>query len=425
MKEKTFALKGNIVYSKNTKELVTIQDGYVICENGISSGAYAELPEKFVGIEIFDFGQSLIMPGLVDLHTHAPQFVFRALGLDYELLEWLETNAFPHEAKYRDLDYAKQAYGLFVQDVAEGPNTRVNMFATLHVDATLALMDLVEKSGLVANVGKVNMDRNAPEYLCEASAKASAEDTVLWLKRAEGKFSNVSPILTPRFIPTCSDELLRQLSDIQKKYGVPMQSHLSENLAEIEWVKELHPDASCYGEAYDKFGLFGDACKTLMAHCVHCPDIELEMMKKQGVFIAHCPQSNTNISSGIAPVRKYMDLGLKVGLGSDIAGGYSSSIFRAMADSIQMSKMLWRLVDHTMKPLTVEEVFYLATLGGGAFFGKVGSFEDGYEFDAIVLDDSDYNRMIDLNIKHRLERAVYLSGNSHIKAKYARGCKIK
>jgi guanine deaminase len=425
MKEKIFALKGCICYSKNMRELVTIRDGYVICEDGKSLGAYKNIPSVYEGIEIRDFNNSLITPGMVDLHTHAPQFVFRAVGLDFELLEWLEVNAFPQEAKYRDLDYAKEAYGLFVKDVVNGPNTRVNMFATLHVDAALVLMDLFEKSGLVANVGKVNMDRNSPEYLCEKSAQAAAGDTVSWIERTKGKYRNVAPIITPRFIPSCSDELMRSLSEIQKKYGVPMQSHLSENLAEMEWVKKLHPDSTCYGDVYDKYGLFGAGCRTVMAHCVHSPDIELELMKRNGVFMAHCAQSNSNLSSGIAPIRKYIDMRLNIGLGSDVAGGFTTSIFRAIADTIQMSKMYWRLIDTSMKPVTLEEAFYMATIGGGAFFGKVGSFEKGYEFDAVVTDDSEYHKIIDLTIKERLERAIYLSAHSHISAKYVRGYKVK
>jgi guanine deaminase len=425
MKNKAFALKGNICYSKNRTELRTIRDGYVICEDGLSLGAYDALPPRCEGIAVTDCGDSLILPGLIDLHTHASQFVFRAVGLDLELLEWLESTAFPQEAKYADPEYAKAAYGLFVQDAVKGPNTRMNLFATRHVPATVALMDLLEESGLVAHVGKVNMDRNAPACLCEGSAQESADATCAWLEAIRGKYKNVSPILTPRFIPSCSDELLEMLGSIQNGYGLPVQSHLSENMAEIDWVKDLHPDCPCYGDAYQKYGLFETDGKTVMAHCVHCPDAELELMKKHGVFVAHCAQSNANLSSGMVPVRRYLDMGLKVGLGSDVAGGYTTSILRAMADSIQMSKMLWREKDQSLKPLTLEEAFYLATLGGGAFFGKVGSFERGYEFDAVVIDDAEYHRLIELSVKERLERAMYLSSDRHITAKYVKGREIK
>ncbi|MFR9190595.1 MAG: amidohydrolase family protein, partial [Anaerotruncus massiliensis (ex Togo et al. 2019)] len=150
------------------------------------------------------------------------------------------------------------------------------------------------------------------------------------------------------------------------------------------------PWSGCYGGAYDRFGLFGGDAPTIMAHCVHSTGEEIDLMQARGVFIAHCAQSNTNLASGVAPVRAYLDRGMKVGLGTDIAGGFSLSVFRAMADAVQASKLRWRLLDDSLRPLTVPEAFYLGTKGGGEFFGKVGSFEEGYEFDAVVLDDSGF-----------------------------------
>jgi guanine deaminase len=151
----------------------------------------------------------------------------------------------------------------------------------------------------------------------------------------------------------------------------------------------------------------------------------VELMRENGVFVAHCPASNMNLSSGIAPIRKYLDLDMKVGLGSDVAGGHSDSIFRAMTDAIQVSKMYWRHVDQKAKPVTFPEAFYMATRGGGEFFGRVGSFESGYDFDAVVLDDSALAHPQELSVPERLERAVYLGLDSHgIRAKYAAGEQI-
>ncbi len=161
-----------------------------------------------------------------------------------------------------------------------------------------------------------------------------------------------------------------------------------------------------------------------MAHCVSSSEEEIELIKERGVFIAHCPQSNTNLSSGIAPVRTYLDRELNVGLGTDVAGGSGESIFRAMADAIQVSKLRWRLKDESLKPLTVEEAFYLGTLGGGSFFGKVGSFLEGYEFDALILDDSGLPHPQVLNLRERLERFIYLSDDRHLKGKYTGGNRI-
>ena len=147
-------------------------------------------------------------------------------------------------------------------------------------------------------------------------------------------------------------------------------------------------------------------------------------MKERGVFIAHCPQSNTNLSSGIAPAKEYLSMGMNMGLGSDVAGGFSESIFRAMADAVQVSKLRWRLVDNRWKPLTVEEAFYLGTMGGGAFFGKVGSFLKDYEFDALILDDSSIRYPQSLNMRERLERFIYAADHGCIKGKFVAGVRI-
>lgn len=286
-------------------------------------------------------------------------------------------------------------------------------------------MDLMEETGLKAYIGKVNMDRNGPDTLQEKSAADAKRDTIAWIEEVQDKYTNVKPILTPRFTPSCTDELMQELGAIQKQYHLPVQSHLSENLSEMAWVKELCPNTAFYGEAYDQFGLFGgEDCPTIMAHCVHCPDEELELIKKRGVYIAHCSQSNTNLASGICPVRRYLDAGVNIGIGSDIAGGFSVSLLRAMSDSIQTSKLYWRLVDHTAKPLTLEEVFYMATIGGGSFFGKVGSFEKDYEFDAVILSDENLPYPQTFTPKQRLERLVYLSDDRNIIGKYVAGVKI-
>ena len=161
-----------------------------------------------------------------------------------------------------------------------------------------------------------------------------------------------------------------------------------------------------------------------MAHCVHSTDEEIQMIKDQGVYVAHCPESNTDIASGIAPVRRYLDMGLHVGLGTDVAGGFSLSMFRAMADAIQVSKLRWRLMDQTQAPVTLEEAFYMATIGGGSFFGKVGTFEKGYEFDAMILDDSNIRHPQEISTRDRLERLVYLSDDRNLVGKYVQGRKV-
>lgn len=421
---KTYALKGNIIYSKNQNEINCFENSYLICQDGKSMGVFEKLDEKYKDIEVIDFGEKIICPGLVDLHIHAPQYNFRGMGMDLELLDWLNTYTFPSEAKFKDEDYAKRSYQRFVDYLKYGPNTRHVIFASLHVKSTQILMDLMEKSKMVSFIGKVNMDRNGGVDLEEKDADESEKATLDWLESIKGKYKNTYPILTPRFIPSCTDELLEKLRKIKDEYNLPIQSHLSENLGEIEWVKELVPKAKFYGDAYNIFDLFGKNNKTVMAHCVYSNDDEQDLIKENKVFIAHCPDSNTNLTSGIAPAGKYLREGQKIGLGSDVAGGTHASIFKAMADAIKVSKLRYRLVDEKIKPLSLEEAFYMATLGGGEFFGKVGSFEKGYEFDAIVIDDEKLLEEDKFNLKQRLERIVYLSKDEDIVSKFVRGNKI-
>ena len=425
MNESIFILKGNIVYSRSAEELEICEHGYLVCENGRVKGVYQTLPFVYGGIPITDYEDRLIIPGLVDLHVHAPQYSYRGLGMDMELLEWLETNTFPEEAKFRETEYAKKAYRIFVDRMRRSATTRACIFATVHREATLLLMDMLEEAGLSTMVGKVNMDRNCPDYLREESAEVSAAETVEWIKDVlHKKYKHTRPILTPRFTPSCTDDLMERLKMIQMRYELPMQSHLSENPGEISWVKELCPWSEFYGDAYDKFGLFGSDCRTIMAHCVYSDEKEITRMKENGVYIAHCPESNMNIASGVAPVRRFLAEGLHVGMGSDVAGGSTESIFTAMAHAIQASKLRWRLLDDSLKPLTVEEAFYMATKGGGEFFGRVGSFEEGYEMDAVVLDDTRLEHPQPLDVKKRLERMIYFSDDREIYAKYVEGSRL-
>ena len=410
----SFVLKGHVLYSVSRNELAAMENAYLVCENGLCCGVFDALPECYTHLPIQDYGDKLIIPGMVDLHLHAPQYAFRGMSMELELMDWLNRYTFPEEEKYEDLDYARKAYGLFVDGLRSGATSRACIFATRHREATVLLMDLMEKSGLISYVGKVNMDREATPGLEEESAMRSAFDTFGWINSIRNRFNRTHPILTPRFIPSCTDELMAELREIQMTYRLPVQSHLSESPGEIDFVHHLRPQNAFYGEAYNDYDLFGynddigTDVKTVMAHCVWSTAEEVKLMQKNGVFIAHCPASNMNLSSGIAPIRRYMECSMRVGLGSDVAGGHSDSIFRAIADAIQVSKMYWRYVDPNAKAITFPEAFWLATKGGGEFFGKVGTFQSGYEFDAVVLDDSVLPHPQELSIIERLERAVYL-----------------
>ena len=427
----SFVIKGNVCQTVTAGGLDLHESACVVCVDGVSRGVFDVLPEEYAGLPLRDYGDALIFPGMVDLHIHAPQYAFRGMCMDLELMDWLNRYTFPEEEKYEDPVYAEKAYGLFVDAMKKGATTRACIFATRHRPATELLMKLMEESGLISYVGKVNMDREASEALTEPSAAMSAFTTFGWINAVKDRFHRTHPILTPRFIPCCTDELMQELREIQMAYGIPVQSHLSESKGEIDFVKYLRPHNPFYGDSYNAYDLFGKNeaistdVKTVMAHCVWSTEAEVELMRKNGVYVAHCPASNMNLTSGIAPIRKYLTQGLHVGLGSDIAGGHSASIFRAITDAIQVSKMYFRLVDESCKPLVFSEAFYLATKGGGSFFGKVGSFEEGYEFDAIVMDDSVLPHPQALTLAERMERAVYLGlDEKSITAKYAAGQQV-
>lgn len=428
---KNFVIKGHICHNTSKTNLEITENGYLVCVDGHSAGVYSTLPQEYKDFELVDYGDKLVIPGMVDMHLHAPQFAFRGMCMDLELMDWLNQYTFPEEEKYEDAEYAQKAYTMFADALKKGATTRAVIFATRHREATKQLMEIMEDTGLVSYVGKVNMDREASEKLEEESALMSAYNTWGWINEVADRFERTKPILTPRFIPCCTDQLMEELHEIQMAYDIPVQSHLSENPGEIDFVHYLRPQNGFYGEAYNDYSLFGvnddvkTDVKTVMAHCVWSTKEEIQLMRKNGVYVAHCPASNMNLSSGIAPIRNYLDIGIRVGLGTDIAGGHSDSVFRAMTDAIQVSKMYWRYVDPNSSAIIFPEAFYMATRGGGEFFGKVGCFETGFEFDALVLDDTSLVHPQPLTVAQRLERAVYLGLDANgITAKYVQGRQI-
>jgi guanine deaminase len=415
-------LKGNIIYTETSDLFNIVKNGYIVVQENCIVGVYDKLPEKFKNIKIEDYKDKLIIPGFIDLHTHASQFAIKGIGYDKELLPWLNTYTFVEEAKFKNIPYATKIYKEFVDELYNEGTTRAVIFATIHAEATEILMNLLEEKGIVAYVGKVNMDRNCPDTLMENSDE-SIKNTLDWIKNCSKKYKFVKPIITPRFVPSCTSYLMNELGNIAVNNNIPVQSHISENLSEIQWVKELHPECKNYGDVYDKFSLFGHT-KTIMAHCVHLTEEEINKIKKNKVLIAHCPTSNVNLSSGIAPISKLLRKEVLIGLGSDIAGGECLSMFSVMASAIRMSKLRKVCFKEDEKPLTLQEVFYLATKGGGKFFGNVGSFEKGYEFDALVIDDDNLWKDNKGSIEERIERLVYLGDGKNVITRYICGREI-
>lgn len=413
--------KGNIIFTEKSDAFTTYPGGYVVVESGKVLFTGNELPKEYEGADVQDFGENLIVPGFVDLHFHAPQYANIGLGLDKELLPWLTDYTFPEEAKYKDLAYAEGVYRQVAHELWKNGTTRVVLFSTLHTEATKLLMDLFHESGMGAYIGKVNMDRNSPDILVETT-EDSLNETKEWLESYGNKYELVKPIITPRFVPTCTSELMKGLGQLATQYQVPIQSHISENKGECEWVKALHPECANYADVYEKHGLM--TSRTVMAHCVHNTVEEIACFKEKGVFAAHCPNANYNLSSGIMPVRKFMEAGVNVGLGTDVGAGNKVSISSVMASAMQASKMKWIETDQQLAPLSTPEAFYLGTKGGGAFFGKVGSFEKDYEFDALVIDDTLLQITDGRSIEERLQRFIYVGDDRHITHRFVKGKEI-
>lgn len=416
-------LKGNILYSQDCRTIRVVKNGYLIVHGNVVEKVCTN--EEFAAPDcsedkVVDYGNKLIIPGMTDLHLHASQYPFCGVVPDEELLDWLKQYAFPEEMKYADMDYAQTAYERFVGDLLKSPTTRACVYTTIHKDSALKLAQIMKEKGFAAYIGKVNMDRGEPPKLLE-DTNQSLKDTEEFIEEVLSWNCAVKPIITPRFVPSCTDALMEGLGRLRNQYDVPVQSHLSENFHEIEEVKRLNRKARFYGDAYDMFGLFGGSYPAVMAHCVHSGDEEIALMKQNGVFVAHCANSNFSLASGIAPVRKYMDEGLNIGLGTDIAGGFSLSMFRAIQDTIAVSKLYYSLKDHVPGAVTFAEAFYLATMGGGSFFGRVGSFRPGYEADILVLDDSCESDSSEPDLEKRLERLCFLAEKDAVYVKYING----
>lgn len=413
--------KGNIVFTPSKDCFEIIENGYLCVKDGIILEVSSEIPEKFTDYTLTDFGDKLIIPGFTDLHLHAPQFPNRGLGLDEQLLVWLEKYTFPEEKKYSDLEYAEKVFTKVAELLLRFGTTRAVIFNTIHIESTDLLMSILDKFKLPSYVGKVNMDRNSPDFLQEITEK-SLQDTKEWIENTISKYNYVKPIITPRFSPTCSKDLMNGLSEFAKIYKLPIQTHISENKEEVSLVKELHPENKSYADVYDSCNLLGE--RTILAHCVYNTDDELDLMKKRGIFAAHCPNANYNLASGIMPLRKMLDMDINIGLGSDVGAGHEISIAKVMRATIQASKIAWIESGKEFSPISLSEAFYLGTKSGGSFFGNVGSFEVGYEFDALIIDDSNLNIGYKKDIHERIERFIYIGDDRNIVKRFIKGNEI-
>ncbi|KAF9014111.1 hypothetical protein BDQ17DRAFT_1270322 [Cyathus striatus] len=398
-----------------------------------------------------------IMPGFIDTHTHAPQVPNIGSGQQYELLDWLAKVTFPMEAKFADAAFAKRTYERVVKRIIDSGTTTCCYYGTLHLEGTKILADIVHSSGQRAFVGKCNMDRNCPPNYIEPSASASlsaTKDLITYIRSLPSAPSPhsakgipeplVQPIITPRFAISCTDTLLLSLGDLAASDStLRIQTHIAENKGEIEFTKELFPYSEHYASVYNDHRLLRH--NTVLAHAVHLEQAECELIKRTGAGISHCPTSNFNLRSGIAPVGKYLDMGIKVGLGTDVSGGFSPSILNAIQTASIASKAI--AFSSPTKPeegkyaarqLPISALLYLATLGGAAVcdMHKVGSLDGGKSFDALLVSvrseagnpglwPADYEEEDEKSEEERLraylERFLFTGDDRNIRKVYVQG----
>ncbi|KAJ5071059.1 guanine deaminase [Anaeramoeba ignava] len=336
--------------------------------------------------QIDDLERNFLIPGFVDTHIHGPQYKFMGTGLDLPLLKWLEKYTFPTESKFSNEDLAKNVYGKVIDQTLKNGTTTACYFATIHLTASKIFSDLVIQKGQRALIGKVSMDRNSPDFYVEKTQDSldQNEEFIKYVK--EKKNDLVEPIVTPRFVPTCSPQMMKGLGELAAKYNIAIQSHISENVNEVEWVKSLHPDEDGYAAVYDKYGLLNN--RTIMAHGIYLTDKEIELFKQRNAAVAHCPNSNFSLSSGVLHLKKLLRNGIKVGFGTDVSGGYSPSMMDCIRQAIIASKATMFNTKNPDDELSYQDAFYFATLGGASALGldsKTGNFDVGKDFDACIV----------------------------------------
>ncbi|XP_028038917.1 guanine deaminase isoform X2 [Bombyx mandarina] len=434
---------GAYAHSDNKRQL-SVCFGFLTIENGkiTQKGSIEEFEEllssgKFSEHIVINLSDSqLIIPGFIDCHIHAPQFPNIGLGLDRPLLEWLDKYTFPLEKKYSDTVFASKVYDQVVQRLLKNGTTTACYFGSLHLDGTLELVKSVLKYHQRAFVGKVsmNLQNDAGYYNSTEKELQDAEEFVQ--KVLDYKNELIQPVVTPRFAVSCDHQLLSGLAMIANKYGCSMQSHVCENLKEINYVLEINPRCKSYCEVYDKSKILHEKC--IMAHAVHLTDEEIDLLSKKRVSIAHCPASNTRLKSGLCPVRKLLDNNIIVGLGTDVSGGDSATILDAVRRTMDVSTCL-ELQGADNYSLDWKEAFYLATLGGAKALNlddKIGNFEVGKDFDALLIDAyapdgpiDEYEYSVDENKEEHavslLQRFIYLGDDRNILQVYVKGKSVK
>ena len=403
---------------------------------------YLELLDKHSkDNHFFDFKDKILLPGFIDLHIHAPQWPQAGLALDDELSYWLNSFTFPLESKYQDLDYAREVYSDLVKTLLANGTTSAMYFGTIHNEATLELAKICASYGQRGFVGKVVMDDKTmnPDFYRDNSTKEAIENTEKFIidvqTLAKDVFQGVYPVITPRFVPSCTDNALLELGKLAKKYNCYIQSHCSESDWEHNFVIDRFGKRD--SEVLDQFGLLTD--KSIMAHGNFIDSDDADIFKKKKSSVCHCPISNSYFANAVFPVNQLKKQGLNICLGTDISGGFSPSLYDNIKHSVMASRMLNDGVDNKLSAenrgtnnarVSVFEAFYLATTGGGeALKLPLGIFKEGYICDFQVIDINSPNNKLPNFLdneedKHLLQKILYLSTSENIREVWVQGKQI-
>jgi guanine deaminase len=358
-----------------------IPDGLLVLRNGKVEelGSYEQLKDKYAEVPITAYPGMLLMPGFIDTHIHFPQTgMIAAYG--EQLLEWLNKYTFPTERKFKDKNYAQQIAAVFLDELLRNGTTTALVFTTVFPESVDAFFEEAERRNLRMIAGKVMMDRNAPEFLrdtAELSYQDSKRLIEKWHKRERLLYA-----VTPRFAPTSTNEQLQLAGKLLQEYpDVYVHTHLSENVDEVAWVKELFPQCKGYLDAYDQAGLVND--RSVFAHGVQLTDEEFQRLSAAQAAIAFCPTSNLFLGSGLFRLEKAKSLNtpVKLGLGTDVGAGTSFSILQTANEAYKVAQL-------RRQRFSPFQALFLATLGGARALNledKIGSFDPGKEADFIVL----------------------------------------
>ena len=410
-------IHADIVYSEDREHLAVHPDSYIAVEKGKVRGIWPVLPEEYKDVPLTDHGDGVLIPAFSDLHVHAPQYLNRGLEMDLLLADWLDECTFPMEARYADTEFAKLVYDAFIDDMIANGTMHACVYGTIHSEATSYLLERMDRKGMRGFVGKVNMD-----CCSHADLKENTEESIRETEEFLEKYSSncsTRPILTPRFAPSCTSELINGLGRLGKKYKVGMQTHLVESKWEAEQAMLLFPECSCDTEIYEKAGLM-DNGPVIGGHFIFPSEEDILIMKKYDSYAVQCPDATISVIAGIMRTGDLLDRGMRIGLGSDISAGHHIGVYTQAARSVQLSKLKNFYEPEGNRKITFPEAFWMATKQSGQLFGGTGSLEPGSVFDALVIDGlSDAARK--LTPEQTVERFCYLGTKDNITARYLNG----